>query len=70
MLVRGILDIHSGDFLFLFLGGGEASPEVCGILFPWPGIEPVSPAVEAWSLNHWTTRDVLIFFLNGDYFSA
>ena len=34
-----------------------------GILVPWPGMEPTLPAVKAWSLNHWTTRDVpqLIF---------
>ena len=30
----------------------------CGILVPWPGIKPMSPALGAWSLNHWTTRDV------------
>ena len=30
----------------------------CGILVPWPGIEPMSLALEAWSLNHWTTREV------------
>ena len=30
----------------------------CRILVPRPGIEPVSPAVEAQSLNHWTTREV------------
>ena len=24
------------------------------ILVPWPGVEPESPAVEAWSLTHWT----------------
>ena len=29
----------------------------CGILVPLPGIELVSPAVEAWSLNHWTARE-------------
>ena len=29
-------------------------PLACGILSPWPGIEPVLPAVEEWSLNHWT----------------
>ena len=33
----------------------------CGILVPSPGIEPVPPGVEAWSLNHWTTREVLHF---------
>ena len=31
----------------------------CGILVPHLGIEPMPPAVEAWSLNHWTNREVL-----------
>ena len=26
---------------------------------PWPGIEPMSPAAEAQSLNHWTTKKTL-----------
>ena len=30
----------------------------CGILVPQPGIEPTPPAVEAQSLNHWTTSEV------------
>ena len=30
----------------------------CSILVPQPGIEPVPPAVEAQSLNPWTTREV------------
>ena len=30
----------------------------CRILVPRPGTEPVPPAVEAQSLNHWTTREV------------
>ena len=38
--------------LFHFFG------RACGILVPWPGIEPASPALEAWSLNHWTAREV------------
>ena len=29
----------------------------CGILAPQPGIEPVPPALEARSLNHWTARE-------------
>ena len=29
-----------------------------GILVPQQGIEPAPPAVEAQSLNHWTTREV------------
>ena len=35
----------------------------CGILVPRPGIEPGPPAVEAWSPNHWTAREVPGFFL-------
>ena len=33
----------------------------CGTLVPWPGIEPISPALEvleAWSPIHWTTIEV------------
>ena len=30
----------------------------CGILVPWPGIEPESPAAELQSTNHWTVREV------------
>ena len=34
-------------------------------LVPQPGNNPRSPALGAWSLNHWTTREVpeLVFFL-------
>ena len=32
---------------------------VCRILVPRPGIEPGPPALGAWSLNHWTTREVV-----------
>ena len=42
-----------------FWGGDCSTKHACGILVPQPGIEPMSPEVEAWSLNHWTTRDVL-----------
>ena len=30
----------------------------CGILVPWPGIEPVPAALGVWSLNHWASRKV------------
>ena len=30
-----------------------------GILVSRPGIEPVPPAVKAWTLNHWTAREAL-----------
>jgi len=32
---------------------------VCGILVPWPGIKPMSPALEALSLNHWAVSHFL-----------
>ena len=31
----------------------------CGILVPWPGIEPGFPAMEAQSPNYWTVREFL-----------
>ena len=37
---------------------------------PWPGIEPMTPTVEAWRLNHWTTREVHIFQLSYCYYST
>ena len=37
----------------------------CRILVPSPGIEPMPPAVEAWSLTNWTAKEVLgSIFLN------
>ena len=47
---------RSQFFCFLFLG--HALCAACGILVPRPGVKPASPAVEARSLNHWTTREV------------
>ena len=44
-------------FIFLFWLPSLAS----GILIPWPGVKPVCPAVDMQSLNHWTTREVLLF---------
>ena len=37
----------------------SSSSWACGILILQPGMEPVYPAVEAWTPNHWTTREVL-----------
>ena len=31
-------------------------------LVPWPGIEPGPPALGAWSLSHWTTSEVPIYY--------
>jgi len=41
----------------------------CGILVPWPGIKFMPPVLKAWSLNHWTTREVPspgVFKLSGN----
>ena len=37
----------------------------CGILVPRPRMAPMPPALEAQSLNHWTTREILVsvFFI-------
>ena len=37
----------------------------CGMrnLVSWPGTEPGPPALGAWSLSHWTTREVPVAFL-------
>ena len=40
----------------------SSSSTPCGILVPWPGIEPVPAAVEAQSLSHWNTRGFPWFF--------
>ena len=43
----------------------------CMIWAPWPGIQPMSAAGEAWSPSHWTTREfpflVFLFYLNFIY---
>ena len=36
----------------------------CGILVPQPVIEPVLPAAEARSLNHWASREVLVWLFS------
>ena len=36
--------------------------KACGILVPPPGIGPGPSAVEVWSPNNWTTKDVPAFF--------
>ena len=46
-------------YIYLFLSFGRTVS--CGILLPQPGIDPASPALGAWSLNHWTTRAGLLW---------
>ena len=45
----------------LILFFGHMDPHGHGISIPQPGIQPMPPSEEAWSLNHWTTREVLLF---------
>ena len=51
-----------------FPGVGGPHPVAFGILVSWPGMEPMPPALEMQSLNHWTAREVppMIFFY-GDH---
>ena len=42
---------------------GGTCYSACGILVPLRGIEPVLPAVEVRSFNHWTAREVPVLFL-------
>ena len=57
---------YQGFFFFLILGKLflyffiylRLFPSKYKILVPQPGIEPVTPAVEGQSLNHWTAREV------------
>ena len=42
--------------------------EVCGLLVPWPRIEPRPSALKAQGLNHRTTSEVPIFQTLGLYF--
>ena len=46
------------NFLFCFVFWLHCA--ACGILVPQLRIKPAPPALEAQSLNHWTTREVPI----------
>ena len=51
-------------FSFIYLFGHVA----CGILVSLPGIEPMTPTLEAWSFHHSTAREVPSFaFLEGRF---
>ena len=62
LLERGVFlcIFHEALMIYLFFNFYLlATPcMACGILVPQPGIEPMSPAVETQSLNHWTAREV------------
>ena len=46
------ISIYSLFFNYLAVLWGMWDPS------SWPGMEPASPVLDAWSLNHWTTREV------------
>ena len=50
--------LESWVYLHLFYFVYRPYHAACRILVPWLGIKPVPSALEARSLNHWTTRDV------------
>ena len=50
--------LASEGIVFEFLSFFLVTHMACGILVPWLGIEPMPPAVEAQSLNHWTILEV------------
>ena len=57
-VMQNALSQHMGSSLVVVHRLQSVQPQVCGILVPHPGIESVLPALEAQSLNHWTTREV------------
>ena len=55
---------HAGPVI---VGCGLSHSAARGVFVPWPGVDPVPPALTALSLNHWTTREVpalLLIFLS------
>ena len=56
--LMGIPSYLTSYFSFLFFFYLWPYLEACRILFPWLGMEPSPPAVQAWSPNHWSIREV------------
>ena len=46
--------LHDKNKTFFFF---KLHPVACGMI-PDQGVEPVPPALESWSLNHWAAREV------------
>lgn len=53
--LKGANYVQSQFFFFFFFGPHHSA---CRIFVPLLGIEPMPPAVEMWSANYWTTREV------------
>ena len=57
LLIIGLLKLFSLVFtIYLFIFGPRHMS--CWILVPWPGIEPVPPALEEQSPNYWTAQEI------------
>ena len=59
-------------FFFYFCWGSWWLVPPCDMQdLPQPGMEPVPPALKAWSLNNWATREILTVLLNdaGSFFT-
>ena len=58
-----ILCLLQSSWVWGFLSVAFSWPclTACGILVLWAGTEPVPLALEAWSLNHWTTGKSPVF---------
>ena len=56
--MRGFAMRYCSKFLKYICYFWGPSLMACGILVPWAGIEPESPALEAQSLNHWLTKNI------------
>ena len=52
-----LLSLGDGFFVVVFGFGVLGGRAECRVLVSRAGIEPMPPAVEARSLNHWTTRE-------------
>ena len=49
--------------IFICVMSGVFGHKACVILAPQPRIEPKTPCIGRWSLNHWTTGEVLLSLL-------
>ena len=56
LTVWGLIVWHTGSSTFLAACGIFSC--ALWVLVSWPGIELESPALGAWGLSHWTTREV------------
>ena len=55
-VLRKCTMVHAFFFFLLWI-----LTAACRILVPGPGIESRPPELGAWSLSHWTTREVLVY---------